>query len=143
MFNTDILSICDYDEFTQHNIETKNFTNMTDCVIINFKDKSFEFYHYLDGFMSWYDSDFSSKELIIHGWYHIHTKDAKFYISKNFPHKLKQGIELAWNRFWKQNLINVYLYEKEYNYLSEINTCVDNDNTLFVKEFIKKIIDNN
>lgn len=93
--------LSDYDKLFDEKIDTKLFTDLTDVEIINLTNG---FVIFLNGF-----SDYLIEEEILHGWYHIPTKTAKFLVKSN-ARKFRNMILLAWQRYWEDESSNIHIY---------------------------------
>ena len=98
------ISVGDYCRIDDENIDTECFRVLTDIEII---DEDHKFIAFLNGF-----THFLIEGKIIHGWYHIPTKTAKFLVNTN-PSKFGNLIHWAWKRYWKDesyDCIKVHIY---------------------------------
>lgn len=125
-------NIYDYDKLIDHNIDTKLFTDLTDVEII---DEKHPFIAFLNGF-----SHYLTEGEILHGWYHIPTQTAKFYVKSN-PSKYGNIIHCAWERYWKAGhlWLPVHIYGEYCGELYESNEY-DIDRPKCYKDLMKHLL---
>ena len=125
--------INDYDRLDEENIDTELFTKLTDVEII---DDNHKFIAFLNGF-----THYLAEGEILHGWYHIPTKTAKFFV-KNHPSRYGNLIHWAWQRYWKDEShyqLPVHIYGCYWSDLYESNEY-DIDKAKCYKDLMKHLL---
>jgi hypothetical protein len=126
-----LIQYSNYDEIIINDEKTLNMKNL-DCKIM---DENHSFIGFVKGFIhNSIDID------IIHGWYHIESKKAKFIVGDH-PSIYGDIIHLAWQKYWNNNGYNydVSIYSTYCGQLYESNEFdIDNNKTL--KKVIKLIL---
>ncbi len=124
--------VSDYDEIYSLNINTKLFTDLKDVEIISLDHP---FIHFFRGFVH----NSLQNNIIKHGWYHVPTKTAKFYLEYIDQH-IGNAIHLAWNTFWEKDNLDVSIYKSYCGQLYKSNEY-DIEKIKFYKELINRFID--
>ena len=134
----------DYDKLEDKDIDTENFTKLDGVEIIRSKsENNHPFLHFLKGFSHglW---DYE----IIHAWFHIESKIAKFYI--NNASKFGSLITNAWRDYissaasQRDNVedeeVEVYIYTTYCGQVYHSNEF-DQDSRQFYKGLISRLMD--
>ena len=120
----DIIDIED-DDKPSININTKKFTDLTDIVIL---EDDHPFYRFFTGFTHNMYKDYK----IYHGYYHVPTGMAKFFVQN--PIKIGNALSIAWKKY-----INTIYYPSIYkSYCGELYKS--NDYEIDEKVFYKQLI---
>ena len=107
------------------NINTKKFTDLTDIVIL---EDDHPFYRFFTGFTHNMYKDYE----IYHGYYHVPTGMAKFFVQN--PIKIGNALSIAWKKY-----INTIYYPSIYkSYYGELYKS--NEYQIDEKVFYKQLI---
>jgi hypothetical protein len=123
-----------YDDMYEMGIYTKKFTKLDGVEIVKSEGKDdHPFLHFLRGFslnLLKYD--------IIHGWFHVKSGNAKFYVTDSS----KSGglISHAWKEYIRNPDVEVCIYSSYCGQLYEANDFDPYTNS-FYKQLLNKIIE--
>ena len=123
-----------YDDMYEIDIYTRNFTKLDGVEIIKSEGKEdHPFLHFLRGFsLNLLECD------IIHGWFHVKSGNAKFYVTNSS----KSGglITHAWKEYMRNTDVDVGIYASYCGQLYEPNDFDPYTNS-FYKQLVIKIME--